>query len=117
MGKIYITGLTVNTLIGVYDWERTQQTALLLDIVLTADLNAAMQSDDVNDTIDYAKVAECVVDVGQRSEFELLEAFGNAVMTSVLDAFAVSAITVKIVKPNILPNAQTVAVELCRERS
>ena len=117
MGKIYITGLTVNTLIGVYDWERTQQTALLLDVTLTADLNAAMQSDDVNDTIDYAKVAECIVDVGERSEFELLEAFGHAVMTSVLDAFAVAAITVKIVKPNILPNAQTVAVELHRERN
>ena len=117
MGKIYIAGLTVETLIGVYDWERTQQTSLLLDVTLTADLNAAMRSDNVNDTIDYAKVAECIVELGKRSEFELLEAFGNAVMSAVLETFNVAAITVKIVKPNILPNAQTVAVALSRERN
>jgi len=40
MGKIYITGLAVDTLIGVYDWERTAQTQLLIDITLEVDLYA-----------------------------------------------------------------------------
>lgn len=112
MGKIYISGLTVHTLIGVYDWERTQNTTLELDIVLEADLSAAMMSDNVDDTIDYAKVAECVVEVGKRSQYELLEAFGRDVMDTVMGTFPVASITVKIVKPGILPNAKTVAVEL-----
>ena len=33
-------------------------------------------------------------------------------MDAVLDNFTVASITLKIVKPNILPNAQTVAVEM-----
>ncbi|WP_394223741.1 dihydroneopterin aldolase [Alteromonas gracilis] len=116
MGKIYITGLEVDTLIGVYDWERVQTTQLLLDITLDVDLRAAMQSDDVADTVDYAKVAECIVEVGKVSTFELLEAFGSRVMDVVLENFAVASITVKIVKPNILPNAKTVAVEMSKEQ-
>ncbi len=116
MGKIYITGLAVETLIGVYDWERVRNTELLLDITLDVDLTNAMSSDDVNDTVDYAKVAECIVDVGKASQFELLEAFGASVMDAVLTTFAVSSITLKIVKPNILPNAQTVAVEMSRDK-
>ncbi len=115
MGKIYISGLQVDTLIGVYDWERTSPTSLLLDITLTADLSRAMQSDDVSDTIDYAKVAECIVETGKHSTFELLEAFGNAVMEDVCRQFPVKGITVKITKPGILPNAQAVAVELQRD--
>ena len=51
MGKIYITGLEVDTLIGVYDWERVRTTQLLLDVTLDVDLSAAMQSDDVADTV------------------------------------------------------------------
>lgn len=116
MGKIYITGLEVDTLIGVYDWERVRTTQLLLDVTLDVDLCAAMQSDDVADTVDYAKVAECIVDVGKQSTFELLEAFGSKVMDTVCEHFAVSTITLKIVKPNILPNAKTVAVEMSKER-
>ena len=117
MGKIYITGLEVDTLIGVYDWERVRTTQLLLDVTLDVDLSAAMQSDDVADTVDYAKVAKCIVEVGKESTFELLEALGNKVMDAVLDNFTVASITLKIVKPNILPNAQTVAVEMRKERN
>jgi len=96
MGKIYITGLEVDTLIGVYDWERVRTTQLLLDITLDVDLSAAMQSDDVADTVDYAKVAECIVKVGKESTFELLEAFGSKVMETVLANFSVASITLKI---------------------
>lgn len=116
MGKIYIAGLEVDTLIGVYDWERERTTQLLLDVTLDVDLQAAMQSDDVADTVDYAKVAECIVQVGKESTFELLEAFGSKVMNSVLESFPANGITLKIVKPNILPNARTVAVEMSKER-
>ena len=116
MGKIYITGLEVDTLIGVYDWERERTTQLLLDVTLDVDLQAAMQSDDVADTVDYAKVAECIVHVGKESTFELLEAFGCKVMDSVLERFPAQSMTLKIVKPNILPTAQTVAVEMSKER-
>ncbi|BFT29178.1 bifunctional dihydroneopterin aldolase/7,8-dihydroneopterin epimerase [Alteromonas sp. D210916BOD_24] len=116
MGKIYIAGLAVETLIGVYDWERVRNTELLIDVTLETDLEKAMLSDNVADTVDYAKVAECVAEVGKNSQFELLEAFGGAVMEAIFEQFAVTAITLKIVKPNILPNAKTVAVELTRER-
>jgi dihydroneopterin aldolase len=116
MGKIYISGLCVPTLIGVYDWERERLTELIIDVEIDANLERAMHTDDVADTIDYAKVAECIVEVGKTSRFELLEALGGAIMRAVLQQFPVHAIAVKIVKPNILPNANTVAVALSQVR-
>ena len=83
MQQIFIEGLEVPTLIGVYDWERTQNTVLIVDLLIDADLSAAMQSDDVEHTIDYAAVAETVKQVGIDSSFELLEAFANAIINAV----------------------------------
>ena len=117
MGKIFIEGLSVDTLIGVYDWERERLTELSIDIELEAELDKAMASDDVMDTIDYAKVANCVAQVGKESQFELLEAFGAKVMDTVLQQFPVQGISIKIVKPGILPNARRVAVALSRART
>lgn len=52
MGKV-----TINQT-GIYDWVRVRTTQLLLDVTLDVDLSATMQSNDVSDTVDYAKVAE-----------------------------------------------------------
>ncbi len=112
MEKITITGLHVDTLIGVYDWERTQNTTLKLDITLHADLRQAMDSDDVHDTIDYAAVAQHIQNLGAESRFELLEAFGNAIMKSVLATFPASCIELTISKPGILKDADDVAVSM-----
>ena len=38
MQQIFIEGLEVPTLIGVYDWERTQNTVLIIDLLIDADL-------------------------------------------------------------------------------
>lgn len=112
MQQIKIQGLNVETLIGVYDWERTKTTTLVVDLVLEADLRAAMRSDNVEDTIDYAKVAQCVQAIGAKSTFELLEAFGFAIMQGVMGAFPVSSMAVEIEKPGILPDAKRVAVAM-----
>lgn len=112
MEKITITGLSVDTLIGVYDWERTQNTTLKLDITLHADLKQAMDSDDVHDTIDYAAVAQHIQNLGVESRFELLEAFGSAIMKSVLATFSASCIELTISKPGILKDADNVAVSM-----
>lgn len=116
MEQILINGLSVESLIGVYDWERTQSTRLLIDLTLEADLRRAMESDDVNDTLDYAKVAELVQQVCKDSCFQLLEALGFAVMKAVLQAFPARAVSVCITKPNILSDAQQVAVRLSLSR-
>ncbi len=117
METICIQGLRVSTLIGVYDWERTQNTDLLFDIELDADLAAAMASDNVKDTIDYAQVAEFVQKTAAACQFELLEALGKKVMTAVLEQYPAGAIRLAITKPDILPDAKSVTVKMSRSKT
>jgi 7,8-dihydroneopterin aldolase/epimerase/oxygenase len=116
METICIKGLHVHTLIGVYDWERKKQTRLLFDIELDADLSTAMSTDNVHDTIDYAKLAEFIQQVAKNCQYELLEALGDKVMTEVLARYQAHSIRLAITKPDILPDAQQVTVLMKRSQ-
>ncbi|NVK54506.1 MAG: dihydroneopterin aldolase [Alteromonadaceae bacterium] len=115
MQTIFIKGLKVPTLIGVYDWERTQDTVLIVDLQINADLAAAMKSDDVADTINYAAVAETVKQVGKASKFELLEALADAIIQAVCAQFSLTRLVVTIEKPGILPDANKVGITVTHE--
>ena len=115
MDKIYIEGLEVQSLIGVYDWERDATQRLLVDIVLFSDLSTPATSDDVKDTLNYAEVADAVTAVAAHSKFALIEAL--ALARQIFKQFPVQKITLKLSKPDILPTAQNVAVEFTRERN
>ncbi|GGF69015.1 dihydroneopterin aldolase [Alteromonas lipolytica] len=115
MQQIFIEGLEVPTLIGVYDWERTRNTTLIIDLLVDANLSAAMGSDEVADTIDYAAMAETVKQVGKDSQFELLEAFANAVITALCETFPIQKLVLTIEKPGILPDARKVGIRITHE--
>lgn len=115
MDKIIIQGLQVNSLIGVYDWEREAKQPIIVDITMQLDLSRAADSDDVADTIDYAQAAQKLADVADKSEFQLLEALAGHMIQAMFDAYPVLHITLRLTKPNILDNAQQVAVELSRD--
>ena len=116
MDKIIIEGLEIDTIIGVYDWERKQKQKLVFDIALVTDLSKAMKSDRVEDTIDYAKVAGLIEVLTKTHQPELLERFADILIDEIFDTFDVSAIQLKMTKPDILQQTRTVGIELYRER-
>ena len=109
-------GIQVDTIIGVYDWERNKPQRLLVDLELTADLQAACKSDEVADTIDYARVVDLLVALANESQFKLLEALAQAFSDTLFAHFELSKLTLTITKPNILPNTEKVAVRISRKR-
>jgi dihydroneopterin aldolase len=114
--KVCIQGLTVETVIGVYDWERIEARELLIDVVLATDLQKASETDDVLDTIDYALVAECIQTIAKASEFQLLESLAGAIFKALFARFRASEVDLTIHKPDILPDAKGVSINMIRQR-
>ena len=48
---VFVKGLTVEAVIGVYEWERAITQPLLIDIALETDISKAAVSEDVNDAL------------------------------------------------------------------
>ena len=118
MDKIHIEELEVFALIGVYDWEREHQQRLIVDVELSADLSLAAQTDDVENTLNYALIAQGISDFAAKSQFKLIEALASHMADWLLQSFPMlKTVRLKLSKPDILANAKNVAVEFTKEQT
>ncbi len=85
---------------------------MIIDIELGLNLSRAAKSDDVGDTIDYAALATAIGQRADESTFELLEALADHLIEYCFTYQGVAQVKIAITKPDILPNAQAVTVEL-----
>jgi 7,8-dihydroneopterin aldolase/epimerase/oxygenase len=53
MDIVYIRELEIQTIIGIYDWERKQKQTVSLDLEMGADISLAAQSENIENTLDY----------------------------------------------------------------
>ena len=56
MDIIFIQGLKVNTVIGIYDWERKIRQEIVLDIEMSADISTAASTDHIDQTLNYKDI-------------------------------------------------------------
>ena len=79
MDTIFIKQLQVDTVIGVYDWEKEITQSLFLDLALTADQRSAAAADDIKLTLDYAVIAQRVTELITAAPIELIETVAERV--------------------------------------
>ena len=117
MDIVFIKQLQVDTVIGVYDWEKSIQQRLLLDLALTSDQRTAAARDDITLTLDYAVIAEKVTALITAQPIELIETVAERVASMLLTEFATSKVEVTVSKPGAVAQAQTVGVHIVRTTS
>lgn len=116
MDKIFLYGLEVKTLIGVYEWERQNLQTLVLDLELGVEPHFSL-SDHIDDTVHYGEVCTYLREDLRQRDFLLLERLAEHITQMLFVRFPKLAwIRVKIVKPGILPQVREVGVEIERNR-
>lgn len=116
VNKILIKGLKINTVVGVYDWERENQQLVIADVELCTDFSLAGRSDDVADTVDYAIVAELITKTVTEAQSKLLERLGELICERIFANFPVSEIDLTLKKPDILSDVEYVGIRIVRSR-
>lgn len=116
MDKIYIRGLRVEAVVGVYDWERSLERPLLFDLELGVDTREAASSDRVRDAVDYAAVAELVRDIAHSLQPQLLETLAEKIARSLFESFPILSARIGIDKPGAVADTRGVGVEIDRRR-
>ena len=73
MDIIFLGGLEIETIIGIYDWERVTKQTVVLDIEMAFDIQKAAETDDIQYTLDYKAVSKRVISFVEASQFFLVE--------------------------------------------
>lgn len=114
--KIFLQGLEVRCIIGIFDWERKIRQKIVIDLEFPAQVHRAARRDRLQDATDYKRIAKRVIDFVSRSQFHLIEALAERLAATLLKDFKLSEITLRLAKPGAIRGAKNVGVVMTRKR-
>ena len=115
MDKVLIRQLRLETIIGLFPWEREVRQTLLVDLDIATDITQAAATDDLDYTVNYADVCDRVAALADDGKFKLIETFAEKICQLVLHEFNVDWVKVTVHKTDAMP--QVASVGICVERS
>lgn len=114
MDIVFIRDLKVDTVVGIYDWEKRMRQHVVLDIEMGADIARAAETDAIEDTLDYKAVAKRVHQFVQESRFGLVETLAEKVAGLIMGEFKVPWVKVTLNKPGAVSGSKSVGVVIER---
>jgi dihydroneopterin aldolase len=114
MDTVFIEGLEIEALIGIYDWERRIRQTLRFDLEMGFDNRKPAASDAIADTLDYKAVSKRLVEFVGQSDFGLVETLAERCAALVIAEFGVPWLRLKLSKPGAVRGAQAVGVVIER---
>jgi dihydroneopterin aldolase len=114
MDKIFLSALTVECIVGIWEWERRVKQTVIIDLEMAADIRRAAASDRIEDTIDYKKVAKRLLAFVGESQFNLVETLAEQIARVVVTEFGVSWVKVRLNKQGAIRGARDVGIEIER---
>ena len=110
MDIIFLGGLEIETVIGIYDWERTIKQKIVLDIEMAFDIKKAAFTDDITYTLDYKAVSDRIVNFVEASQFFLVETLIEEIAKILLNEFPTPWVKITLNKKGAISRARDVGI-------
>jgi dihydroneopterin aldolase len=114
MDRIFLDELRIETIIGIWEWERKIRQTVIIDLEMSADIAKAAATDDVADTLNYKLVAKRVQEFVGESSFQLVETLAERIAGIIRDEFDVAWVKVTVHKPGAIRGSKDVGVTIER---
>ncbi len=114
MDIIFLRDLRIETIIGIYDWERRIKQTVSLDLEMGADIRKAAASDHIDDTLNYKAVAKRLIEFVGASEYQLVETLAERIAELVLGEFNVPWLRLTVNKTGAVRGARDVGIVIER---
>lgn len=107
---VFIEDLRIDTIIGIYDWERKTKQTIALDIEMAADNVKPAFSENIDDALNYKAVAKSLIAFTEDSQFLLVETLAERLVKIIIDEFDVPWCRLKLSKLGAVTGARSVGV-------
>ena len=114
MDTVFIEELRIETVIGIYDWERKIRQVVAIDLEMAFDNRGPAASDHIDDTLNYKAVSKRLIAFVEAASFQLVETLAERCAQIVLDEFHVPWLRLKLSKPGAVRGAKAVGVVIER---
>jgi dihydroneopterin aldolase len=114
MDKVHIKGLTIQTTIGFFAWEKEIKQTLVIDLAMGWNTATAAENDELAKTLDYADISVAIERFANNNPVDLIETLAERLAQYLMTEYHIPWLTLFIGKPGAVHNAQTVGVEIER---
>ena len=114
MDIVYLRDLKIETVIGIFEWERQIKQTVVLDIDMATDVAAAAASDRIEDALDYKAVTKRIIQFVEASEFQLVETLAERIAELLRNEFDIPWLKLTVNKKGALRGARDVGVVIER---
>ena len=114
MDIVFLRELKIETIIGIFDWERTTRQTVIIDLEMSTDVARAAATDAIEDTLDYKAVAKRLIQFVGESEFQLVETLAERCAGIIQEEFAVRWLRLTVNKKGAVRGAVDVGVVIER---
>lgn len=114
MDKVFIQGLSIQTTIGFYAWEKEIKQTLVFDLEMGWDTAKAALNDELDKTLDYADISEEINRFSNDNPVDLLETLAERVAAHLMTKYQIPWLRLKLGKPGAVHNAISVGVVIER---
>lgn len=110
-----IKNLRLKTIIGIFDWERTEKQNVIINAEIEFDGAKAANSDNIQDTVDYKTINKKIIEAVETSDFFLLEKLADTVLKIIMEDKKVIKAKVEVDKPGALRFTDSISIECSAE--
>jgi len=114
MDKVFIKGLSIQTTIGFFQWEKEIKQTLIIDLAMGWNTANAAINDELDKTLDYADISVAIERFANDNPVDLIETLAERLAKYLMTQYNIPWLKLSIGKPGAVHNAQTVGVEIER---
>jgi dihydroneopterin aldolase len=116
MDIVYIRDLRIDTIIGIYDWEREVRQTVSIDLEMATDIRKAAATDDIEFALNYKAVSKRIIAYVENRNALLVESLAEEIAAIVREEFQVPWLRLRLSKPGAVRGARDVGLIIERGR-
>jgi len=114
---VFIKDFIVQEIIGIHEHEKTEKQKIKFNIVVTVNQDTVPDEKDIKSIVDYEKITNKLENLVKNKKYNFLESLAEDSFKEIFEDKRINSVKIKIEKPDAIKNADSVGVEVLKNRS
>jgi len=114
---VFIKDFIVQEIIGIHEHEKTEKQKIKFNIVVTVNQNTVPDEKDIKSIVDYEKITNKLENLVKNKKYNFLESLAEDSFKEIFEDKRINSVKIKIEKPDAIKNADSVGIEVFKNRS